>query len=69
MRPKEGNKDGERTRGHDLGGAPEDTKFVQLREEETEGCPHCCLQLPHEGGGEGGADFFSLVSSGKTQRS
>jgi len=30
MCPKEGNKDSEIARGHDLGGAAEDTSFVQL---------------------------------------
>lgn len=35
--PMEHNEDGERTKGHDLGGAAEDTRFVQLGEEGTEG--------------------------------
>jgi len=34
---KVGNKDGEETRGHDLGGVAEVTRFVQLREEKNEG--------------------------------
>lgn len=35
MCSKEGNKDGERSKGHDLGGVAEDTGFVQVREGET----------------------------------
>jgi len=27
----------------------ENKKFVQITEQETEGWPNCCLQLPHEG--------------------
>lgn len=36
MHPKEEEKDGERTRGLDLRGASEDTRFVELRKGETE---------------------------------
>ncbi|KAK4823953.1 hypothetical protein QYF61_008339 [Mycteria americana] len=43
---KEGNKDCERTRGHDLRGAAEDTRFVQLRGDCR--VTSCCLQFLHE---------------------
>lgn len=36
MCPKESNREGERTRGHDLPGAAEDTWFLQLKEETEE---------------------------------
>lgn len=47
MCPREGNKDGERNRGHEFQTVTKDTGFVHLRGEETVGCPHCCPQLPH----------------------
>jgi len=37
MCPKDRKKGSEKTRGHDLGGVAEDARFVQLREEDTEG--------------------------------
>lgn len=47
MCPKEGSKDGERNRGHELQRVTKDTGFAQPRGKDTVGCPHCCPQLPH----------------------
>lgn len=43
---KECEDDGERTTRHDLWGVAEATRFVQLRDEETEVSPNCCLWFP-----------------------
>lgn len=40
-----------------LWGAVQDSGFVQFGEKEDEEWPHCSLQLPEEGSGEGGADL------------
>lgn len=50
MCSKEGNKDGERSKGHDLGGVAEDTGFVQVRERETGVWPHCYLHPSRDRG-------------------
>lgn len=61
-----GNKDGERTRGHDLGSGI--TKFLSLERRRLRGDPIAAQNLlmmgSREGGGrEGGVVLFFLVSS------
>lgn len=60
MCPKEGNKESKER--CDLEGAAEDTKLVQLREDQG-----LIYNLFIRGSREGGADLFPLVSSNRTQ--
>lgn len=60
MCPKEGNKESKER--CDLQGAGEDTKLVQLREDQG-----LIYNLFIRGSREGGADLFPLVSSNRTQ--
>lgn len=58
---KEGNQDGERSRGQDVWEATESCGFSSP--EEIEGSPYSSLQLPHKGSGGTGSELFLMAWS------